>query len=574
MAQSPGEPDLSIVHMLRRRAEAEPDRRTITFLDDGGRNETHLTLGDLDQRARSVALAIRSAGVQPGARALLLYAPGVDYITAFYGCLYAGVIAVPAYPPDPGRLDRTLPRLQSIAADAQVSTILTRQNILLGAKALLSALPEFSAASWIATDQLDESDASAWQDLGVAGTDVAFLQYTSGSTGAPKGVMLQHAAVLHNLGLFSDGLSVSEDTVGMLWLPPYHDLGLIGGILQVVYARAQLVLMSPLDFLKKPLRWLEAITKYGGTVSGAPNFAYDLCVRKVKSAEKEQLDLSTWKVAGVSAEPIRAHTLDAFSEAFTPCGFRRSSFYPSYGLAEATLIVTGRPPNEGPSVQYVDAKSLESGQATVQGSDEVEGVALVSSGVACPGVDVCIVDPKKRAAVSERSIGEIWVKTQSVAKGYWGRPEESAQTFDAHLSSGEGPFLRTGDLGYLDQGHLYVTGRSKDLIIIHGRNLHPQDIELVAEQSCDALRPGCGVAFSVTVDDEERLVIVHELDRGREGDAESARAEVVDGVARSFSVATHEVVLIARGALPKTSSGKLQRSQTRADYLAGALKRV
>ncbi len=574
MTDFSAETDSSLVHMLQRRAESEPDRSTITFLNDGGRSDVVLTLGDLDQRARSVAAAIQHLGVKPGARALLLYAPGVDYITAFYGCLYAGVIAVPAYPPDPSRLDRTLPRLQSIAADAEVSMILTRQEILLGAKALLSSLPEFSAASWIATDQVDTKDASEWKDLGVQPSDIAFLQYTSGSTGAPKGVMLQHAAVLHNLGLFSEGLSVSEDTVGMLWLPPYHDLGLIGGILQVVYARARLVLMSPLDFLKKPLRWLEAMTKYGGTVSGAPNFAYDLCVRKVKAADKEQLDLSAWEVAGVSAEPIRAHTIDAFSEAFASCGFHRSSFYPSYGLAEATLIVTGRPPNEGPKVQYVDAKSLEAGEANVQAAGEREGVALVSSGMACPGVDVRIVDPEQRVVVAERSIGEIWVRTESVAKGYWGRPEESAEIFGAHFASGEGPFLRTGDLGYLEAGHLYVTGRSKDLIIIHGRNLHPQDIELVAEQSSDALRPGCGVAFSISIEGEERLVIVHELDRGREGDADTARAGVTDGVSAAFSVTTHEVVLIARGALPKTSSGKLQRSQTRIDYLAGALKRV
>jgi amino acid adenylation domain-containing protein len=523
--------------MLRCRAVERPEREAFLFLADGEREEARLTYEELDRRARAIALNLRES-LEPGDRALLLYPPGLELIAAFFGCLYAGVVAVPAYPPRPG--DRSQSRLRAIARDAEPRAALTTQGFA-------ARVPELGALHWIATETLETPEGL---DLPEPDPEsIALLQYTSGSTATPKGVMVTHANLLHNEAMIGQAFRQDEGSVVVGWLPLYHDMGLIGNVLQPIHAGARCVLMSPTVFLQRPRRWLEAISRYRGTTSGGPNFAYELCLRKIPPEQREGLDLSSWRVAFNGAEPVRAETLERFAEAFASCGFRREAFYPCYGLAEATLFVTGpHPRGGGPGVK-----------------------GRVSCGHAWNGQRIAIVDPETGAELPAGREGEIWISGPSVARGYWRNPEATERDFRARLASGEGPFLRTGDLGFLLDGELYVTGRIKDLVILRGRNHYPQDLELTAERSHPDLRPGCGAAFSVEVNGEERLVLVQEVERHRrEGFGELAEA-VRRTVAEEHEVQAHEVVLVRVGAVPKTSSGKVQRRLCRELYLAGEL---
>jgi len=526
----------TLAGLLKARAAESPDREAYVFLADGELETERLTWSELDSRARAVAWALRES-VQPGERALLLYPPGLDFVAAFFGCLYAGVVAVPAYPP---RLnDRSQSRLRAIAADATPRAALTTTSIA-------ERVPELAAARWIPTDALP----AGAPDLPDPDPDaVAFLQYTSGSTSTPKGVMVTHANLVHNERMIGDAFAMDEDSVVVGWLPLYHDMGLIGNVLQPLHAGARCVLMSPVAFLQRPRRWLEAIHRYRGTTSGGPNFAYELCVRKIPPVEREGLDLSSWRVAFNGAEPVRAHTLEAFAEAFAPRGFRASSFYPCYGLAEATLFVTGGDPGRAP---------------------RVEG-GRVSNGHAWDAQRIAIVHPETREELPPGSEGEVWIAGPSVAAGYWGNPEATERDFRARLAMGQGPFLRTGDLGILHEGELYVTGRIKDLIILRGRNHYPQDVELTAQRSHPDLRPDSGAAFAVEIEGEERLVVVQEVERRRRDGLEELAAAVRRAVAEEHEVQPYEVVLVRTGTVPKTSSGKVQRGACRAQYLAGEL---
>ncbi|MEO6193501.1 MAG: fatty acyl-AMP ligase, partial [Thermoanaerobaculia bacterium] len=485
-------PPATLVELLRMRAMSQPERRAYTFLLDGEREEVHLSYGELDRQARAIAARLQELGVE-GERALLLYPPGLQYAAAFFGCLYAGVTAVPVYPPRPNRPD---PRFLAILADARARVVLTTSAILPNAERLLQA---DAPVAWLATDGLDSKGAEEWRDPAVRPEQLAFLQYTSGSTSAPKGVMVSHGNLVHNERLIERAFGMTAESVVVGWLPLYHDMGLIGNLLQPLWAGCSCVLMSPVDFLQKPLRWLAAVSRYGGTVSGGPNFAYDLCARKIRPEDRAGLDLSRWAVAFNGAEPVRAETLDRFASAFAGCGFRREALFPCYGLAEATLFVAGAAVGEPPVVGRFNAPGLERHRAVA----DPDGRPLVSSGrpaLLAPGQEVAIVDPESGARLPEAAVGEIWVAGPSVAKGYWSRPEPPESTFQALTRDGQGPFLRTGDLGFLVGGELFVAGRAKDLIIIRGRNHYPQDIEMTVEASHAALRPGCGAAFSV---DEE-----------------------------------------------------------------------
>jgi amino acid adenylation domain-containing protein len=559
--------EASFVDVLRERARSQPHERVFTFLDEEG--ETHVSYRELDEGARAVA-ALLQRNLAPGDRALLLYPPGREYVLGFLGCLYAGVIAVPAYPPDPTRLGRTLPRLQALVADCRATAALTTSPVLDMVGFLTEEAPELRALRWLATDALEPGSADAWAAPRLSSESLAFLQYTSGSTGTPKGVMLSHHNLLHNSGLIALGFDASPRPVGVIWLPPYHDMGLIGGILQPLYRDVPTVLMSPLFFLQQPLRWLEAISRHGGTVSGGPNFAYELCVRKTTPEQRAALDLRGWEVAFCGAEPIRQETLDRFVEAFAPAGFRREAFYPCYGLAEGTLIVSGGRRAEPPVVRRLEREALDGGRGHV---------TMIGCGQPLGDQVVRIVDPETCEPCAPGHVGEIWVRGASVARGYWERPEDSERIFQACLAgSGEGPFLRTGDLGLFDGDELFVTGRRKDLLIIRGRNHYPQDIELTVERCDPALRPGCGAAFSVEVDGEERLVVVHELaDRSGVEPVERARkaiARIRQSVAEQHELGAHAVVLLVPGSIPKTSSGKIQRHACRAAFLEGSLEEV
>ncbi|NBD08107.1 fatty acyl-AMP ligase [Corallococcus sp. Z5C101001] len=560
----------TLIDLLEAPGGPGPEPRLYTFLEEDD-TEVTLTRGELATRARRIATALQGLAPQ-GERAVLLYPPGVDYLTGFFGCVCSGLVAVPAYPPVPSRLERTLPRLRALIADSGATVVLTTSTLLSMAEFLFTDAPELRELKWLATDALEPGDASAWRRPDVTADSLAFLQYTSGSTGTPRGVMLSHGNLLHNLDAIRRAFQTRDDSVGVIWLPPYHDMGLIGGVLVPLAQRFHTALMSPLAFLKRPRAWLEALTRFGGTISGGPNFAFDLCVRRIPPDERQGLDLSRWEVAFCGAEPIRPDTLARFTEAFGPCGFRREAFYPCYGLAEGTLIVSGGAKEAAPRLRDVDVAALEAGQAR---APEQRPRTLVGSGVTLADQSLCIVEPDTGRVLPPGEVGEVWVKGPSVARGYWRREEESVRVFGARTATGDGPFLRTGDLGFLDAGELYVTGRSKDLIIVRGRNLYPQDLEIVVEESHPALRPGCGVAFGVELESQEQLVVVQEVDPSRwDGLAAPVLSAIRGRLAATHDVRPHAVVLIEPGSLPKTSSGKVQRQATREAFLSGGLREI
>ncbi len=567
--------DATLVDLLRRRAQQQPNRRAYTFLLDGESQEAALTCAELDRAARAIGAWLQQHSA-PGERALLLFHPGLEYIAAFFGCLYAGVIAVPAYPPRP---NRPMPRIQAIVRDARAGVVLTTQALQVEIEQRFEQQPELRLLRYLATDSLAPQAADSWRPPAIDGEHVAFFQYTSGSTATPKGVMVSHRNLLVNSELIRCGFEHTPDSRVMLWLPPYHDMGLIGGIVHPLYTGFPAILMSPLLFLQRPLRWLQAISRHGIQTSGGPNFAYELCIDKVRPEQRAQLDLSTWRLAFNGAEPVRADTLARFAEAFGPCGFRPEAAYPCYGLAEATLFVTGGRVHALPAQQAIDAAALEQGRVAEPGEGPCR--TLVSSGTPWLDGAVAIVDPATALPCSDGRIGEIWVAGASVAQGYWNRPEESAQTFQARLADdGVGPFLRTGDLGFMRGGELYVAGRIKDLIIVEGRNHYPQDIELTVERSHPAIRPGCVAAFAIEVDGVERLAVVAELDRQarprgtQDSDTDLAELPRVlrQAIVQQHELQAHTVLLIKTGTLPKTSSGKVQRHACRAGLLAGTLE--
>ncbi len=557
--------------ILRQRATRQPEQLAYIFLVDGETEERSLTYAELDRQARAIGALLQDLGAT-GGHALLLYPPGLEYIAAFFGCLYAGMVAVPSYPP---RLNRPDSRLKSIIADAQATVALTTMQILSNIERRFAHTPDLKALHWLATDDLGDELAEEWDDPVATSDTLAFLQYTSGSTASPKGVMVSHGNLLHNSALIHQCFGHTPDSRGVIWLPPYHDMGLIGGILQPLYGGFPVVLMSPVAFLQQPICWLQAISRYQASTSGGPNFAYDLCVRKITPEQRATLDLSSWDVAFSGAEPVRQETMARFVEAFAPCGFRREVFYPCYGLAEATLIVSGGQKAAPPIVQRFETSALARKQV-VQTSPGSSGVPLVGCGQTMPSQKIVIVDPESLTQCPPDHVGEIWVTGPGVAQGYWNQSEETEQTFQAHLAdTSEGPFLRTGDLGFLKDGELFITGRIKDLIIIRGRNHYPQDIELAVEQSHSALRQGCGAAFSIDVDGKEQLVVIQEVKRThRNANIDEVAWAVRRAVTEEHGLQVYAIVLIRPMSIPKTSSGKVQRHLCRARFLEDSLKVV
>jgi len=450
---------ISLVDVLRWRAIHHPNKCVFTFLTDGEKQEVTMTYEELDCRARAIGALLQSF-VSPGESVLLLYPPGLDFIAGFFGCLYSGVIAIPAYPLEPMRLDQTLPRLQVILTDVQPAVVLTTSTILSLAEILFDKAPDLGALQWMATDTVARGVEYIWNEPRLRPDSLAFLQYTSGSTRTPKGVMISHGNLLHNTSLISQSFGMTSNDVGMIWLPPYHDMGLVGGILQPVSCGLTCILMSPLDFFQKPMRWLQAISSYQATVSGGPNFAYELCVRKVTLEQRETLDLSGWTTAFSGGEPVQAETMDRFAAYFEPCGFRREAFYPCYGLAEGTLIVAGGEKYTPPILFSVEAVALERDEI-VPAAPNCENVrTLVSCGKIFGGQRIAIVDAETLTLCPPNRVGEIWVSGPSVACGYWNRPDDTEKTFQAYLSdTGEGPFLRTGDMGIIKDAELYICGR-------------------------------------------------------------------------------------------------------------------
>jgi 8-amino-7-oxononanoate synthase len=561
----------TLVELLRHRARCQPQDTAFTYLVDGEHEEVHLSYSELDRQARAIGAWLEAQDLA-GERALLLYPAGLEFIAAFFGCLYGGVIAVPVYPP---RRNRSLNRIQAIADDAGAKIALTTDVVLDRILPLIDETPHLKQLTWLATCHVPAGTEESWDMPDVHGDTLAFLQYTSGSTGTPKGVVLNHANLVHNSALIAHAYEHTRIGTGVFWLPSYHDMGLIGGILQPMYVGRPNVLMSPMTFLQKPFRWLSAITRYRGTTCGGPNFAYDLCVRKITDEQKKTLDLSSWKVAFNGAEPVRAETLDAFCEAFEPCGFRREAFYPCFGLAEATLIVSGGFVNDPPIVRAFDADGIAHRKVIEKRPHDPGSRLLVGCGRNLPDQKIVIVDPDTCIPCEPGYIGEIWVRGPSMAQGYWQRPDATETTFHAKLkTTGEGPFMRTGDLGFLQDGELFVTGRVKDLIIIHGVNYYPQDIELTVHRSHPRLRLDCGAVFAVEKDGREQLVVVQEIERSKHADLQAVYDAILRAVAAEHELAVDSIVLLKAGSIPKTSSGKIQRHACRADFLSGSLESV
>jgi acyl-CoA synthetase (AMP-forming)/AMP-acid ligase II len=556
----------TLVEMSRWLSQRRPDDRAFTFVVGGSEETERMTYRQLDDHARGIAATLRRACV-PGERALLLYPPTLEYISAFFGCLYAGIIAVPAYPPSP----RTLGRLLAIVGDAEPSIVLAPSSIAPLVRAGLAERSDLRAIPVVETDAIPDEAPDEWTPPPMGGDTVAFLQYTSGSTSTPKGVIVTHANILTNQRMIADGFGSSERSVVGSWLPLYHDMGLIGCVMHPLFLGAPGYLMSPIEFLKSPVTWLRMISRYRVTLAGGPNFGFERCVRKVTGADREGLDLSSWTIAFNGAEPIRPETVDRFTAAFAGSGFRPEAMYPCFGLAEATLYVTGEPPLQGPVVRSFDVRALEREGRAVPSSG-AGSRRLVSSGRTWRAQRLAIADPAAGHRLPDGEVGEIWISGPNVARGYWNRPAVTAQTFAARLPDGDGPFLRTGDLGFLLDGELFVTGRIKDLIVVRGRNHYPQDLERTAEESHAGARAGCGVAFAIEEDGEERVVIVQEVER----DLAAHELERVARAIRHAVTAAHDlspsaVVLIPAGEIPKTSSGKIQRGLTRRRYQDGEL---
>ena len=505
--------------ILAGRARDEPDATAFVF-----EGEERVTYAELDARARTIAAWLADAR---GERVLLVYPPGVEYVAALFGCFYAGAVAVPAYPPDPARLERTLPRLEAIIRDAEPKVVLT-----------IDVLTGLVGGNTLATDTLPPG---SWSAPAAPG-DVALLQYTSGSTAEPRGVMLTHTNLLHNSDFIRRAFGNTERSCGVIWLPPYHDMGLIGGILQPVFVGFPCHLMSPFTMLQRPVNWLRAVSERGGTVSGGPNFAFELCLRRVDENDRAELDLSSWEIAFNGSEPVRPETIDAFSEMFAPCGFRREAFFPCYGLAEGTLMVTGGERLAGPRFRRHGSKDL------------------VGCGQADPEHRVVVADPAGEP-LADGHEGEICVSGPSVAAGYW-RDDD----FE--------PLLRTGDLGLLADGELYVTGRIKELVIVAGRNHHALDIELACERAVPQLRRGCGAAFSFDGTGREHIGIVYEVRDDPELDADAVIRAMREAVTSAIGTRLGAVALIPPRSIPKTSSGKVQRGVCRTRFVEGTLPAV
>jgi len=576
----------TLVDLLRARSAEQGSDVAFTFLVDGEQEGPRCTFAELDARARAVASALRERGVGPGDRALLLYPPGLDFIPAFFGCLYAGVIAVPAYPPQPSLASRTLPRLLSIVGDADVALVLANANVVDAAARMMREAPGLGSIPWLATDTISDDRADDWREMAIGQDRVAFLQYTSGSTASPRGVMVSHANLLHNLAYASHAADRDRSTRSVSWLPVIHDMGLIEGVLGPIFGGYAAYLMAPASFLHRPIRWLRAITRYRASTSGGPNFAYDLCVRKITDAQRAELDLSSWRAAYNGAEPIRAETLEAFHARFKDVGFRWRSFYPVYGLAESTLLVSTGGREYEPVIHDVFSDALTRGQLKLARPRGSATRPLVSSGPVSFGTRVLIVDPVTRQQCGEGRVGEIWVESPSVAGGYWRRENETRETFSARLAGGDGggPFLRTGDLGALCDGELFVTGRLKDVLIVRGFKHYPQDVERTVERQHAAIRPGCSAAFSVDGDGGEAVAIALEVDRRQTpqlddpAERDAFLASLIDRV-RAAVVDHHGILLAAvsvlsHGAMPKTSSGKLRRRACRDAFSDGSLDEI
>jgi len=571
MISNPSTRSSSFTEIIRHRSTEEPDALVYTFLTRG--DETvPVTCAELDHRARTIAAWLQQLGVS-GERVLLVYPQGLDFVSALYGCLYAGAIAVPAYPPHTTQTARTISRLATIIGDASPSLALVAPEFAGAMEGLRRTIGRERSLRCLPLPEDTGCSEKEWKPVRVRPSDVVLLQYTSGSTADPKGVIITHSNLLSNCEHMKRAYGLQRGQCCVSWLPPFHDMGLIGATFLPAYSGLTAHLMSPFAFLQRPVRWLKHISSFRAYISGGPNFAYDLCVRRISSEEKKHLDLSCWKVAFNGAEPVQPKTLERFAAAFRECGFSSDAFYPSYGLAEATLMVSAARQKVSTRVLTLSRSALENNRVEIKAESDT-GDICCTVGCGEAGDNVAIVSPETLTGCTENQVGEIWVSGESIAQGYWDRPEETYSTFNAYRTdTGEGPFLRTGDLGFIKDGQLFVSGRLKDLLIIAGRNHYPNDIETTVEKSHASIRSGCCAAFTIVVEEEDRLVVAAELDRrpGANGsnDHVEVRLAIKGAVAETHGVQVHAVALLKHGSIPKTSSGKIQRRECHGAFIRG-----
>ena len=568
----------TIIDVLLDKSTDRPYQTAYTFLADGENESGSITYQELDLQAKAIAVKLLTK-VKPGDRALLVYpyTAGLEFIASFLGCLYAGVIAVTDYP---RQHIKSLSQYQDRIDDCQAAIVLTTREFADRVKGQLVSNPgvalKLKALPWIASDEVEKDLNQQWQMPKISSDTLAFLQYTSGSTGQPKGVMVTHGNVLHNSEVIYKSFAHHPQSKILMWLPMFHDMGLIGGVMQPLYTGLPAVLMSPIALAQNPFLWLQALSKYQITTSGGPNFAYDLLCQKVTDEQRGSLDLSSWEVAFTGAEPVRAKTIEQFAELYAPCGFKKEAFYPCYGMAEATLFITGIDASKSPNVVYLDKTALTQDKVVAIAPEHPNAKAVVSCGHTWLGDEIIIVNPDKVQCASDE-VGEIWATGTGIGKGYWQREEQTEATFRATLANNpDKTYLRTGDLGFIQDGELYITGRIKDMMILWGRNHYPQHIEETVESCHRALRPNHGAAFSVEVNGEEQLVIAYEINRTdlRKLNAEEVIGAIRLAVGEQNMANVFAVALLKTGTIPKTSSGKIQRRACQSMFLDGSLNTV
>jgi acyl-CoA synthetase (AMP-forming)/AMP-acid ligase II/acyl carrier protein len=562
----------NFIDLLQLRAKNQPDDIAFVFLNDGENEEGNISFKQMHEKAKVIAATLQKT-CKKGDRAVLLFPNGIEFIVTVFGCLYAGVIAVPAYPP---RRNKQNNRFKSIVENSECAFIITNENIYANIRKNFADEDFFTKPEYLVFENLDDQIASQWSKPFIDPEDLATLQYTSGSTGKPKGVMVSHRNIIYNSEVIKQAYGHTEKLIGVNWLPNFHDMGLFGTLFQIIYNGCINYIIPPAAFIRKPFNWLNAISKYKATTAGGPNFAFDYCIEKISDEERDQLDLSSLQVLFSGAEPVKKETIINFEKAFKQSNFSTKQTYPCYGLSESVLMVTGGDYKNEPFYFSASANALEQNLIFPATENEVSR-ELVSSGFPWGETKVAIVNPETKTVCQAGNIGEIWISSPSVCKGYWRDTEETERIFRAHLSdTKEGPFLRTGDLGFIHRGNLFVTGRLKDLIIIRGKNHYPMDIEKTVENCHEALVSNANAAFSIDVLNQERLVIIQEIKRTylKDLNVDEVCETIRQGVAEEYELQVYSIVLLRTGSIPKTSSGKIQRRMCKADYLLKKLTEV
>jgi acyl-CoA synthetase (AMP-forming)/AMP-acid ligase II len=558
----------TIVESLLEHSQNQPDNDSFIFLPNGEEEGEKLTFGELDLRVRALAAELQNR-YSKGDRAILIFTPGLEFVVGYMACLFSGILPVPVFPPHKTRLQQQIPVVLNIIRDSSPKFILTESEYRVSTLEKYEELPELKGLTWECSDFVSPYSANNWKFPKMDGNTPAFIQYTSGSTGNPQGVVVTHDNLIHNLSCIQQYFNATTETRVVSWLPPYHDMGLIGCILQPIYVGFLSVLMPPVSFLQRPYRWLKTISDYHITAGGGPNFAYELCLKRISPEQRSELDLSSWDMAFNGSEVIYLETLRNFCKYFEPSGFRPQSFFPCFGLAESTLIVTGI----GKPDLASDYNLSENITGYLNDNQVSTKQARVNCGYPILGTEVKIVDPETRKECPEKEIGEIWVKGRSVAQSYFNKKEESERTFRATLAdSGYGPFLRTGDLGFLFKGQLYVTGRIKNLIICNGSNHYATDIENTVLQCHQAIGEHSCAAFSIEVGTTEQLIIMAELDarylRNHPGTTfEEVEQAITNSISLNHQIKVYNIVLLENKRIPKTTSGKIKRDAAKEEYI-------